>query len=470
MSAAPVYALPVADRWLVYAPLHDVVALANGAALRAWQAGELSRDEPLARALSAPAWAAPGPPAGEPCPAFLGLLPTRACNLACAYCDFGAPGASTARMPLAVATAAVDWIAARAEAAGRPEFHVLFFGGEPFEAPEVVEVAVHRARSEAARRGLVPWIGASTNGCFDAPMARFVGDHFDAIALSLDGPPDVHDRHRPAVGGGPSFAVVAETARRLADSTVELCLRACVTADSVARLPEIAAWMIDEFRPAAISFESLSPGRRAARAGLRVPDPYTFAVRALEAQQRAEERGVRLVYAAASGLSPRYSFCPVGTDAVIVSPDGRASACYLPAGAWRRRGLDLDFGRVEAGGGVRLDTAAVERARALPAANPGCAGCFCRFTCAGGCHVRPGRPGAGDAYGPFCVQTRLVTAGLLLRDLGAGELLAQWLADAAALRRLALQGCDALPVMDHAPPARDRPSPPVPARFVEGCA
>lgn len=469
MSAAPVYGLPVADRWLVYAPLHDVIALANRPVLRAWQSGELSRDEPLARALSRPVWAAPGPPAGEPCPAFLGLLPTRACNLACAYCDFGAPGASTARMPLAVATAAVDWMAARAEAAGRSEFHVLFFGGEPFEAPEVVEVAVHRARSQAARRGLVPRIGASTNGCFDAAMACFVGDHFDAIALSLDGPPDVHDRHRPAVGGGPSFAAVAETARRLADTNVELCLRACVTADSVARLPEIATWMVDEFRPAAISFEGLSPGRRSARAGLRAPDPYTFAVRALEAQQRAEERGVRVVYAAASGLSPRYSFCPVGTDAVIVSPDGRASACYLPAGAWRRRGLDLDFGRVAADG-VRLDSTAVERARALPAANPGCADCFCRFTCAGGCHVRPGRHAAGDAYGPFCVQTRLVTAGLLLRDLGEHELLTAWLADAAALRRLALQSRDTLPARGDAPPGRERPSPPAPVRFVEGCA
>ncbi len=122
---------------------------------------------------------------------------------------------------------------------------------------------------------------------------------------------------------------------------------------------------------------------------------------------------------------------------MIVSPDGRISACYLQAPDWRARGLDLDMGRIDSRGAVAIDDAAVERVRHLPLLKPRCKRCFCQWTCAGGCHVNETFAGCDLDYTPFCVQTRLITACLLLRDAGCGELADALLADRRAMERLA---------------------------------
>ncbi len=174
-----------------------------------------------------------------------------------------------------------------------------------------------------------------------------------------------------------------------------------------------------------------------AKAGLKPPDPYRFARHCVAAYKVADEAGVPVVYAAAEREHPRLSFCPLSTDAVIVSPDGRVSACYLQAADWRARGLDLDVGRIDSHGAVTIDDAAIERTRELPLLKPRCRRCFCQWTCAGGCHVNETYPDCGLDYTPFCVQTRLVTACLLLRDAGCGELADALLADRRAMKRLA---------------------------------
>jgi radical SAM protein with 4Fe4S-binding SPASM domain len=152
--------------------------------------------------------------------------------------------------------------------------------------------------------------------------------------------------------------------------------------------------------------------------------------------------GVRAVYSAAQVERARISFCPVGTDALIVSPDGRASACYLMPEDWQARGLDMDVGWVHENGMVVVDQAALTRARMLPLQKPRCESCFCQWTCAGGCHVNQTYPGCSDQYTPFCIQTRLVTACVLLHDLGCDDLVDKLLSDRRAMEMVAHQGWD----------------------------
>ena len=68
----------------------------------------------------------------------------------------------------------------------------------------------------------------------------------------------------------------------------------------------------------------------------------------------------------------------------------------------------------------------------------------CRWSCAGGCHVNQTYPGAAEAYNRFCVQTRIVTACLLLRSMGLESTVDELLADPEAMRRLADQPWDGL--------------------------
>jgi uncharacterized protein len=345
-----------------------------------------------------------------------------------------------------VAVAAVDWMAERLMASGRRHFQIHFFGGEPFISPEIVDIVAHRVRYHCARHDLVPYLDASTNGVFSDSRCEWIGDYFGGVVLSFDGPPEFHDRHRPAFQGRPTFDIVSRTAKRLGELPLDLCLRVCITDDSVGEMERITEWMVQLYKPAVVNFESLTPGVLAEQAGLKVPDPYRFAVHCVGAYRTARRLGVRAVYSAAEIERARLSFCPVGTDAVIVSPDGRASACYLLPEDWESRGLDMDVGWVHADGTVAIDAMGVDRARRLPLHKPRCESCFCQWTCAGGCHVNQTYPAAARDYTAFCVQTRLATAALLLDDLGCSDIVDELLADRAAMERLALHRWDPIEV------------------------
>jgi uncharacterized protein len=347
-------------------------------------------------------------------------------------------------MDLGLATAAVDWMAATVKQQGRQTLEVHFFGGEPFVADAVVDAVVHRARAQSERLGLIPRLEVATNGVFDEKQAGFVGDYFDTVVLSFDGPREIHDRHRPMDRRRGSFAAVEKTAQRLSRSPTELCLRVCVAQDNVGQLDHITRWFCESFQPAVINFETLRSNPAAEGAGLHPPDPYVFAVQYANAQRIATGYGVRTVHAAVAVERPRHTFCPVGRDAVIVSPDGRLSGCYLPRQRWTEKGLDLDLGFISPAGEVVIDSSAAERLRHLAAAKPRCAGCFCRWTCAGGCLVAQAGPGGTDGTSDFCIQTRLLTANALLKNLSLDDEADRLLNDLQAMQRLALHPIDDL--------------------------
>ena len=465
-----VFLIPVADQWLVYAPLYASVALVNGAAARMLrQRGIVACADRLGGffvdLLERPV-EKPRPLQGEPVPSMLGIIPTRGCNIGCTYCAFHEVVSPSDRLPPERAVSLIDWAAERIAQHGGSQLRVHFFGGEPFTAPETVEICVHRTRYSAARYGLTPYLDVSTNGVFSEARCRFVGDYFDAVILSFDGPAEFHNQTRSTLDGRGTFEQVDSTAKRLRDMPADLCLRVCVTHRSVSRLEEITDWMCRTYRPSVINFETLIPNARTESTGLLPPDPYAFARHGLGAVETAARHGIRAVYSAAHWDGPRDSYCPVGTDALMLTPDGRINACYLLPEEWQARGLDLGLGRVDADLGVVLDSAAIDRVRNLVETPPRCRDCFCQWSCAGGCHVQQTYPGCLDAYTDFCRQTRVMSACSLLRRIGNVELARALVDDEVAMRRLAEQRRDAVDVRSNAW-LSSAPPEPAPAR---GCS
>jgi uncharacterized protein len=434
---ANTYAIPVNDRWLAFAPLLNVAAVVNTPAVTLLRADPPApEDSPLANlAANLAADATPPPvPEGPARPPFLGLILTRGCNMACRYCDFAAGESGAAMSPELISQALAGWAEWVARTGGR-ELDLHFFGGEPFTQPDLIEIAVHRTRYLAQNYGLSSRVEATTNGLLSARMLTFVRDHFDSLVLSLDGQAEDHDRHRPLRDASGSFRQVWATAQALADSPVKLCLRCCVSQANVVRLPEIAAWLCASLQPETLTFESLKPTPEAAAAGLLAPDPGQFAAEFIAARRLAEQHGTTCVYSALYDR-PRRTFCPVGQDTFIVAPDRSVRSCYLRRRAWGTRGLDLQIGRVEADGRLVLDEEAVHRLRVLTADRPRCTRCFCRWSCAGGCLVTETPPGHSLEYTPFCWQTRLLQAGVLLERLGLPDQVDRLLADGEAVARL----------------------------------
>jgi uncharacterized protein len=449
-----VFALPLGAHYLLYAPLHHLAALVDGRAvqqLRRWLLAPVvparGSDGPLddiVRALTAPAEPAPRPKQGGFMPAFLGLLPTRGCNLACQYCGFLAPGGAEQTMDLALARDAIVWYLGLVARAGQRVAEVHFFGGEPFCAEEVVDFAYHAARLIAAESGCTVRFEVATNGTFGEERCRWVADSLDSVILSLDGPADIQDRQRPRLGGQGSFDAVMRSARILSAGAAELSFRACVTADTVARMPDIAAWLCRDFRPVSVCFEPVQPSAPSQAAGLCPPDPWAFAWGYLQAAEILEAHGVEPVYAAADVRTRRAGFCPVGQDVAIVSPDGTVAACYLLRQDWEAKGLDFTLGRFEAGS-ARLDAGRIAAARDLSVwSKPLCAHCFCRWHCAGGCHVNHTLSTTPGDYDRLCIQTRLIALRNLLHTLDRDDLARDLFHQRRALEAMAGQPSDLL--------------------------
>jgi uncharacterized protein len=441
------YIVPIRDQWLLYAPWHATTALVNEAALLALKGVSSFRGnvEDLSHLLSAKPTTIPQPRRGPLRPEFLGIIPTRLCNLGCIYCGFHDAHAKMENMAVSLALSAVDWMTEYVRRLGMDAVEVHFFGGEPLCAPDVVDVVIHRTRARAAELGLIPRFELDTNGYFDSTRCQFVGDYIDSVVLSIDGPEAVHNRQRPTKSGGRSFDTIVQNAHRLSKSPTRLCFRVCITQDNVRGMEELTNWFCDAFRPSIINFETLKPTPQSKASGLTPPDPFEFAGQYMKSHFAALRHGVVPLYAAADINSLRYSFCPVGRDALIISPDGRVSACYLLEQEWKEKGLDLNMGSLDETEGMTIDRTAVKRIRSLVSENKiRCKKCFARWHCGGGCHVANHDANATSFYDDFCVQTRIITACMLLEELGERETLELLIKDKKSLERLAFFESDAL--------------------------
>ena len=445
-----IFAIPLRDKVLIYAPLYDLSALLNRAAVRELRdeltTGTIVSEDPLAQiiqSLNDDKVSEPSPKEGDFVPSFLGLIPTRDCQLACRYCDFLSSD-SLGTMNLELARDAVRWYLQIAEAAEVqfPEIH--FFGGEPFYADEVLDLAVNLAHLSVRPTGRAVRFEAATNGILSDQRCRWAAEHFDTIVLSFDGPAGVHNLHRPYKDERDSFERVARSAAILAEGNTNLFIRACVTAQTVERMPDIAAWFGEKFHPRGVCFEPIQPGPLSKLEQLEPPEPWDFATQFIRAARILETLGIEAIYSAADVSTRQVSFCPTGKDVAIVSPDGTVSSCYLPPHSWRHKGLDLSLGTF-GNSQPNLDAHKIAETRNLNVHNkPLCVWCFCKWHCAGGCHVNHDTDKPPGSYDRLCIQTRIISLRNILRDLGWEECENTWLNDRGAVEQSIYQTSDLL--------------------------
>lgn len=436
MPNPDVFVLPILDKYFLYAPLHHLSAVVNRRALVQLKQGLLQNHmtaangvRPLLKQLALVDITPPTELTGPlNKPLFLGIIPTRGCNMACRYCDFSVPGGDIAMMPLNLARSAVEAYFNLLLENDERFAEIHFFGGEPFYASELVHFVVNYAEMRAADLEITLHFEAITNGLFNQGQCQWIADHFHTIILSLDGPAEIQNLHRPAINGRHVYEIVSQNAKSLSDSAVDLILRVCVTDESVHHMPEIARWFSKEFQPRAVCFESLTPSPLADSARLSPPDPWAFARQFNMSASILERYGIDTILSTADISANRVSFCPVGQDALIVSPDGVVNACYLLERDWQRQGLDLHLGCIKNGEPFfKLDPDAIDLVRQLNVhQKPLCENCFCRYHCAGGCHVNHNTARPSGEFDDLCLQTRLVTITHLLKQLNQHQLINDW--------------------------------------------
>lgn len=132
-----------------------------------------------------------------------------ACNMKCRYCFAGQGdfGLQPSLMSLEIARLAVDFLVANSK--GRRQLEVDFFGGEPLLVADMLKELVQYCRMLEQTHDKKFAFTLTTNTLLlDNNIADWLVANQIGIIMSLDGRPEVNDRHRPLATGQGSYAII----------------------------------------------------------------------------------------------------------------------------------------------------------------------------------------------------------------------------------------------------------------------
>lgn len=164
------------------------------------------------------------------------LFPTEQCNFRCRYCyeDY-----ALRKMRPEVVEGVKRLIAARID--GLDVLRLSWFGGEPLTALDIVCDIAAAAQGLAGSAGVDYSSSMTTNGyLLDLEAARrLAGLGLRGYQITLDGPPESHDRVRTLAGGGATFERIWGNLVALSDSELafDILLRVHVSPDNIDLLP-----------------------------------------------------------------------------------------------------------------------------------------------------------------------------------------------------------------------------------------
>ncbi len=310
------------------------------------------------------------------------------CNLNCSYC-FASQGkyhGDRALMSFDVGKQALDFLIKHS--GSRTNLEVDFFGGEPLMNWEVVKQLVAYARIQEEPHGKKFRFTLTTNGMLiDGDVIDFANREMDNVVLSLDGRKEIHDRLRVDYAGNGSYDVIVPKFQKLAASRngKSYYIRGTFTHAN----PDFTK---DVFHMADLGFTELSMEPVVCGPG----DPAALTPEDLETVKAEYERlAVEMLRRKRAGnpitfyhymldltggpcIYKRISGCGSGTEYMAVTPWGDLYPCHQFVGEEAYKLGDVWNGVTA--------PALREEFRACNAyARPGCADCWAKLYCSGGC-------------------------------------------------------------------------------------
>jgi len=145
---------------------------------------------------------------------------TNQCNLSCAYCyEFGEDKVATPEgkpkfMDVETARASVDFLLE--QAAGRKSLHITFFGGETLMNFPLLQQVVAYATERGREQGRHIDFSLTTNATLLTPaIIEFLSENRIGVTVSMDGPPELHDKLRVFANGRGSYDIIEPRVRAL---------------------------------------------------------------------------------------------------------------------------------------------------------------------------------------------------------------------------------------------------------------
>lgn len=175
--------------------------------------------------------------AARPLPVKLTICPTFTCNLACVYCF---EGKLTERKDL-MSPAQLDKVLEATELIKQQvqgPFEYELFGGEPL-LPYTRDIVGRVFAALKARSTTLMIVSNGTHVEEFLPLFRQYRETLDSIQITVDGPPQVHDRRRVSRDGKGSFDRIAQGVDKLLAEGIMVRLRVNVDQENLPHIPEL---------------------------------------------------------------------------------------------------------------------------------------------------------------------------------------------------------------------------------------
>lgn len=331
---------------------------------------------------------------------------THNCSLKCVYCCVGS-GKDRGKINPSHAKVVVDRLIRNAEDNGLDSIMVVFGGaGEITMAwKEVVEMIEYiKERAEQAR--IKPIIYAITNGVLSERKTLWLVENTTHVVLSMDGPAEMQDTHRPTKAGGASFPVVAKTAEVLQGTGAQYAIVATIS-DLNIKLTEVVEFLA-QYRPALLNIQPVAELGRCHQTGWKTPDPYRFVSEFRKAVKIAVRHQILLMSVGMRIDRILTQACTAATGGgYVLTKDGFLTGCQNVLYEEDPHSRQFWYGSAH-NGQLEIDEAKLLASNKLRCVceTEMCRNCFTRWHCTQHCHADRIHNDTAVSGGVQCLITR----------------------------------------------------------------
>ena len=312
----------------------------------------------------------------------LGL--TRNCTLNCLYCH--AEAGQNDDMPVEILNNAIRFAFESSHEKDLTGINISFaVGGEPTTNWKLFTYCIEKTKEFEIQYKIPILFSMTTNGYYGLQKREFIAKYINNVLLSLDGPPEIQNLHRPSRSGSASYSTVRDSALFFVDRAESFAIRATVSNHSVRKMPQIVEFFCSELgNQYHLVFEPLVPLGRATTNTSLVSEPSQedFIKYYIQAKELGKKVGIEVRTSAANQQRLVSSFCgAMSIPSFTVTTRGIITTCERDS-----EGDCYWYGQYspEAQDFI-LDEQRINHNVSLLEMPQKCYDCFCKWHCAGDC-------------------------------------------------------------------------------------